>query len=140
MEEVRVSIKSLAVSMQNQFSQIQSQLAVQDTRNVLSEVSSRQQVLTQREKDRKFRGNCFVQPLAKFHALDLFDIQQAVCDLTGHASLVAPQLASNFRTSASDCVRQAEFDPSQTVTLGEIAPMYDIMGSLLLRVDNKVHK
>ena len=74
MDEVQASIKNLEVSMQSQFSQIHSQLAVQDTRNVLSEVSSRQQVLTQREKDRKFRGNCFVQPLAKFHALDLYDI------------------------------------------------------------------
>ena len=98
---------------------------------MLSEDSSRQQVLTQREKDRKFRSNCFVQPLAKYHALDLFDIQQLVGDLTGHASLVSPHLASNFGTSASDGVGQAEYDPSQTVSLGEIAPLYDIMGHLL---------
>ena len=139
MEEVNDSIKNLAVSMQNQFSQIQSQLSVQDTRNVLSEVSSRQQVLTQREKDRKFRGNCFVQPLAKYHALDLYDIQQLVGDLTGHASLVSPQLASTFGTSASDGAGQVEYDASQTVSLGQIAPLYDIMGHLLWMVDNKVH-
>ena len=106
---------------------------------MLSEVSSRQQVLTQREKDRKFRGNCFVQPLAKFHALDLFDIQQSVCDLTAHASLVAPTLASNFGTSASDGLAQPDFDPSQTITLGEIAPVWELMGRLHWTVDNKVH-
>ena len=139
MDHIQASIKNLQVSMQSQFSQIQSQLAVQDTRNVLAEVSSRQQVLTQREKDRKFRGNCFTQPMAKYHALDLFDTQQAVADLTAHASLVCPQLASNFGTSASSGATQPEYDPSQTVTLGEIAPVYDLMGRLLWLVDNQVH-
>ena len=139
MEEVKDSLKSLTLSIQSQFKEINTKLSVQDTRNVLSEVSSRQQILTQREKDRKFRGNSFVQPMAKFHALDLFDIQQDVADLAGHASLVCPQLASTFGTSASESVGQVEYDPSQTVSLGQIAPLFEMIGRLHWNVDNKVH-
>ena len=139
MEQVQASIRSLELSVQTKFSQIQSQLTVQDTRNMLTEVSSRQHVLTQREKDRKFRSNCFTQPLAKFHALDLFDIQQAVADLTSQASLVCPTLASTFGTSAALGQPQPEFDPNQTVTLGEVAPVWELMSRLLWTVDNKVH-
>ena len=139
MDEVKDSIKNLTLSIQSQFKEINTKLSVQDTRNVLSEVSSRQQILTQREKDRKFRGNSFVQPMAKFHALDLFDIQQDVVDLAGHASLVCPQLASTFGTSASESVGQVEYDASQTVSLGQIAPLFEMIGRLHWNVDNKVH-
>ena len=139
MEEVKDSIKNLVISMQSQFKEIQAQLEDQDTRNVLSEVFSRQQVLTQKEKDRKFCSGCFVQPMAKFHTMDLFDIQQQVVDLAGHASLVCPQLASNFGTSASGSVGQVDYDALQTVFVGHIAPLFDMIGCLLWTVDNKVH-
>ena len=48
-----------------------------------------------------------MQPMAKFHALDLFDLQAEIADLAGHASLVAPPLASAFGTSAADGVGSA---------------------------------
>ena len=77
--------------------------------------------------------------MAKFHAMDLYDIQQQVVDLAGHASLTCPQLASNFGTSASSHGSQAEYDPSQTVSVGQITPLYHILGCLLWTMDNNVH-
>ena len=71
--------------------------------------------------------------------MDLFDIQQQVVDLAGHASLTCPQLASNFGTSVSSHGAQMEYDPSQTVTVGQIAPLYNMIGRLLWTVDDKVH-
>ena len=139
LDEVRASIRSLSLSMAAQLQGIQSHLQVQETRNTLSEVSARQQVLTQREKDRKFCVGSFSQPMAKFHAMDLFDIQQQLTDLDAHASLVSSTLASRFGTSASRHGAVVEIDPTQTVTLGQIAPLYDMLGHLLCMVDDKVH-
>ena len=136
MEEVKVSLRSLAESMESRFKEVNAKLSVQDTRNFCTEISSRQLVESQREKDRKFRGNSFVQPMAKFHALDLFDLQAEVQDLAGHASLVASPLASAFGASAADGVG---YDPDATVTYRDLAPMYDMISRLLWSVDRKVH-
>ena len=139
MEEVKVSLRSLAESMESRFKEVNAKLSVQDTRNFCTEISSRQLVESQREKDRKFRGNSFVQPMAKFHALDLFDLQAEIADIAGHASLVAPPLASAFGASAADGVGQVNFDPDATVTYRDLAPMYDMISRLLWSVDRKVH-
>ena len=138
MEEVKTTLRSLAESMESRFKEVSDKLSVQDTRNFCQEISSRQLVESQREKDRKFRGNSFVQPMAKFHALDLFDLQAEVADLAGHASLVAPPLASAFGTSAADGVG-VNYDPDATVSYRDLAPMYDMIGRLLWSVDRKVH-
>merc|ERR1711989_161778 len=102
MEEVKTSLRSLAESMESRFKEVNDKLTVQDTRNFCQEISSRQLVESQREKDRKFCRNSFVQPMAKFHALDLFDLQAEIADLAGHASMVTAPLASQFGTSAAD--------------------------------------
>ena len=52
MEEVKVSLRSLAESMESRFKEVNAKLSVQDTRNFCSEISSRQLVESQREKDR----------------------------------------------------------------------------------------
>ena len=103
------------------------------------EISSRQLVETQREKDRKFRGNSFVQPMVKLHVLDLFDMQAEVTDLAGHASLVAPPLASAFGTSAAELVGRGTYDPDTTVTYRDLAPLYDMISRLLWTTDRRVH-
>ena len=138
MEEVKTTLRSLAESMESRFKEVSDKLSVQDTRNFCQEISSRQLVESQREKDRKFRGNSFVQPMAKFHALDLFDLQAEIADLAGHASLVAPPLASAFGASAADGVG-VNYDPDATVSYRDLAPMYDMIGRLLWSVDRKVH-
>ena len=138
MEEVKTSLRSLAESMESRFKEVNDKLSVQDTRNFCQEISSRQLVESQREKDRKFRGNSFVQPMAKFHALDLFDLQAEIADLAGHASLVAPPLASSFGTSAADG-NGVNYDPDATVSYRDLAPMYDMISRLLWSVDRKVH-
>ena len=138
MDEVKTSLRSLAESMESRFKEVNDKLSVQDTRNFCQEISSRQLVESQREKDRKFRGNSFVQPMAKFHALDLFDLQAEIADLAGHASLVAPPLASAFGTSAADGVG-VNYDPDATVSYRDLAPMYDMISRLLWSVDRKVH-
>ena len=138
MEEVKTSLRSLAESMESRFKEVNDKLTVQDTRNFCQEISSRQLVESQREKDRKFRGNSFVQPMAKFHALDLFDLQAEIADLAGHASLVAPPLASSFGTSAADG-NGVNYDPDATVSYRDLAPMYDMISRLLWSVDRKVH-
>ena len=139
LDEVKVSLRSLAESIESRFKEVNAKLSVQDTRNFCAEVSSRQHVLTQREKDRKHRANGFVQPMAKFHALDLFDAQSEVTDLAGQASLVAPPLASNFGTSAAESVGQVDYDPDTTVTYREIAPVWDLIGRLLWTTDRRAH-
>ena len=138
MDEVKTSIRSLAESMESRFNQINEKLSVQDKRNFYQELSSRQIVESQRQKDRKFRANSFVQPMAKFHALDLFDLQEDLKELAGHASLVAPPLASNFGSSTADGTGVI-YDPDATVTYRDLAPMYDMIGRLLWSVDRKVH-
>ena len=138
MDEVRTSLRGLAESMESRFKEINEKLSVQDTRNFCQELSSRQLVENQREKDRKFRGNSFVQPMAKFHALDLFDLQVEIQDLAGHASLVAPPLASSFGASAADG-NGVIYDPDATVSYRDLAPMYDMISRLLWSVDRKVH-
>ena len=138
MDEVKTSIRSLAESMESRFKEVTEKLSVQDTRNFCQELSSRQLVESQRQKDRKFRGNSFVQPMAKFHALDLFDLQVEIQDLAGHASLVAAPLASNFGTPAADGTG-VNYDPDATVSYRDLAPMYDMIGRLLWSVDRKVH-
>ena len=138
MDEVRTSLRSLAESMECRFKEVNEKLSVQDTRNFCQEVSSRQLVENQREKDRKFRGNSFVQPMAKFHALDLFDLQVEIQDLAGHASLVAAPLASQFGTSAADGTGVI-YDPDATVSYRDLAPMYEMISRLLWSVDRKVH-
>ena len=139
MDEVKTSIRSLAESMESRFKEVTEKLSVQDTRNFCQELSSRQLVESQRQKDRKFRGNSFVQPMAKFHALDLFDLQAEVADLAGHASLVAPPLASAFGTSAAELVGRGTYDPDTTVTYRDLAPLYDMISRLLWTTDRRVH-
>merc|ERR1711873_99291 len=73
-----------------------------------------------------------------FNVLDLFDLQAEITDLTGHASLVAPPLASSFGTSAADG-NGVNYDPDATVSYRDLAPMYDMIGRLLWSVDRKVH-
>merc|ERR1711867_15199 len=138
MDEVRTSLRSLAESMECRFKEVNEKLSVQDTRNFCQEVSSRQLVENQREKDGKFRGNSFVQPMAKFHALDLFDLQVEIQDLAGHASLVAAPLASQFGTSAADGTGVI-YDPSATVSYRDLAPTHEMISRLLWSVDRKVH-
>ena len=138
MDEVKTSIQSLAESMQSQLKEINEKLLVQETRNFCQELSSRQQVENQRQKDRKFRANSFVQPMAKFHALDLFDLQVEIQEIAAHASMVAAPLASNFGSSAADGNGDI-YDPNATVSYRDLAPMYDMIGRLLWSVDRKVH-
>ena len=138
MDEVKTSIQSLAESMQSRFKEINEKLSVQETRNFCQELSSRQQVENQRQKDRKFRANSFVQPMAKFHALDLFDLQVEIQEIAAHASMVAAPLASNFGSSAADGNGDI-YDPNATVSYRDLAPMYDMIGRLLWSVDRKVH-
>merc|ERR1711873_1709 len=73
-----------------------------------------------------------------FNVLDLFDLQAEITDLTGHASLVAPPLASAFGASAANGVG-VNYDPDATVTYRDLAPMYDMISRLLWSVDRKVH-
>merc|ERR1711867_18749 len=51
MEEVKVSLRSLAKSMESWFKEVNAKLSVQDTRNFCTVISSRQLVESQREKD-----------------------------------------------------------------------------------------
>ena len=137
--EAIAAIKALAQSVETRFGEVNAKLSVQDTRNFCTEVTSRQAVQTQRQKDRKFWSNSFVQPAARFHALDLFDGQTEAQDLANHASLVAPPLASNFGTSASDSVGPVAYDPDTTVTYREIAPVWKLIERLLWNCDRRRH-
>ena len=137
--ETVAALRALAMSMETRFGEVNAKLSVQETRNFCTEVTSRQAVMTQREKDRKFWSNSFVQPMARFHAMDLFDGQAEAQDLANHASLVAPPLASNFGTSASDSVGQVAYDPDKTVTYREIAPVWELIGRLLWNSDRRRH-
>ena len=73
--------------------------------NAMAEVNHRASVLSQRKNDRIFRVkvNMFTQPMAKFHAGDLFYIESKVMDLTKHDRLLCPSLTSHFRSSSSRC-------------------------------------
>ena len=115
-------------------------LQAHSVRNSLAEVANRASVMSQREKDRRFRVNAFSQPLARFHAMDLYDIQAKLQDLADHAKLICPQLASNFGTSAAGADAVMDTDsPPVTLTADQLSPLYELLGSLLWVVDDKVH-
>ena len=137
--ETMTALAALAQSVKDQFAAVNAKLSVQDTKNFCSEVTSRQAVQTQRQKDRKFWSNQFVQPAARFHALDLFDAQSDAQDLANHASLVAPPLASNFGSSAPDSTDPVTYDPDTTVTYREIAPVWKLIERLLWHSDRRRH-
>ena len=133
------AVAVLGQSVQEQIAAINAKLSVQDTKNFCQEVTSRQAVQDQRQKERKFWSNQFVQPAARFHALDLFDGQTDAIDLANHASLVAPPLAANFGASAPDSAGPVAYDPDTTCTYREMAPVWKLIERLLWNCDRRRH-
>ena len=58
---------------------------MQSIRNVVTEINQRQLELSLREKARRHRMNEFTQPMAKYHALDLCDLEHGMEDLLATA-------------------------------------------------------
>ena len=82
--------------------------------NAMVEVANRATILTEREKDGRFRINGFT----KFHAGNFCNIEAKCLDLIEHARLIFPQLALNFGTSATRSDVMMEVD-SPVVLTGE---------------------
>ena len=75
---------------------------IQSVRNAVLEVNQRQLELSKREKDRVHRMGKFTQPRAKYHALDLCDLEHAMEDIVATADLAVPILSQLFGSASPD--------------------------------------
>ena len=70
--------------------------------NSLNEVNQRAAELTKREREHSHRMLEFNQPMAKYHAMDLCDLEHAMEDCISTADLAMPCLAATFGPSGDD--------------------------------------
>ena len=113
---------------------------VQCIRNAVMEVNQRQLELSKREKDRVHRMNEFTQPMAKYHALDLCDLEHQMEDIVATADMAVPSLSPLFGSAGPDGDEvQVEIDPSTPLTVGEVTPVWNAVRSMLSMLDDRVH-
>ena len=67
----------------------------------------------------------------------MFDIEAQCLDLAEHTKMICSQLASNFRTSPPGA--DAVMKDDSLVSGEQLKPLYQLIGSLLCLVDDKVH-
>ena len=71
---------------------MQGRLVGLTSRNANPEPSSRQALLNQQFKDRRFRVQAFSNKAAQFHAADLFDIETCAMEVSESVKGLAPSL------------------------------------------------
>ena len=77
-----------------------------------------------RKKECVCRMLKFNQPMAKFHAMDLCDLEHAMEDTVSTADLAVPCLASTFGPSGDDGDNmQDDVAPSTPLAVGDILPV-----------------
>ena len=78
--------------------------------------------------------------MAKFHSLDLFDMEHSMGDLVAKAELGCPQLTSIFGTTVTDdSGMELDTDLSQSLTVEQVLPLYWGLNSLQCMVDKRVY-
>ena len=87
MESFKIAVESIFDAW---ISGMEKTLEEHSYHNAIAEVNHRATVLSQREKDRRFRVNAFTQPMAKFHAGNLLNIEAKATALTEHTRLLCP--------------------------------------------------
>ena len=113
---------------------------MQSVRNAVTELNQRQLELCLREKARRHRMNEFTQPMAKYHALDLCDLEHGMEDLLATADLAVPQLAPLFSSAGTDGDNaQVEVDPSTPITVGAVIPVWNHIRTICGLLDDRVH-
>ena len=105
----------------------------------MAEVQNRALVVSQRDKDRRFRVNAFSQPIDKFHTGNLFDIEAKASDLAEHTWLLFPTLVSNFRPFSAGEVEVIDINSPVTLTGDQLKPMNKLIDGLLCMGDDKVN-
>ena len=101
------------------------------------EVNQHQLELLKREKDREHRMNEFTQPMAKYHALDLCDLEHQMEDIVATADMAVPSLSPLFGSAGPDGDEmQVEIDPSTPLTVGEVTPVWNAIRTLRSVLDN----
>ena len=121
---------------------IQRRLVALAHRNAVPEPSSRQALLNQRQKDRRFRVAAFSNKAAQYHAADLFDIETCAMDVSESVKGLAPslvlQVCQPLPANASKAGVLGE--PTNCSTLGDqITPLLEKLGKLHCLVDNRIH-
>ena len=82
----------------------------------------------------------FNQPMTKFHAMDLCDLEHTMEGTVSMADLAVPCLASTFRPSGDDDMdMQVEVDPSAPLTVGDIQPVWWAIKTLRCMIDDRIH-
>ena len=82
----------------------------------------------------------FNQPMAKYHAMDMCDMEHAMEDCISTADLAVPCLAATFGPSGDDeSDMQVEVDPSTRLTVGDIQPVWRVKKTLRCMLDDRIH-
>ena len=89
-------------AMQAELQEMKQTLANHSLHNSLNEVNQRAAELTQREKDCGHHMHEFTQPMAKYHAMDMCDMEHAMRDCIAVADLAVPVLTHTFRPSGDE--------------------------------------
>ena len=109
------------------------------TSNSLAEASVYASVQSQREKDQKEQLPLFSQSMARFHAMDLFDIQDQIKALSTHVQLCCPQVASHFGSSSVRVDAPVDSDLPVILAGRQLSNLCQLLDSLSWLVDEKVH-
>lgn len=99
--------------MQAELQETKQTLATHTLHNSLNEMSQCHAELTLREKERGHHMQEFNQPMAKYHAMDMFDFEHSMRDCITMAGLAVPVLAPTFKPSADEeSDMQVDVDPT----------------------------
>ena len=78
--------------------------------------------------------------MAKYHALDLCDLEHQMEDIVATADMAVPSLSPLFGSAGSDGDEvQVEIDPSTPLTVGEVTPVWNAIRTLRSVLDGRVH-
>ena len=82
----------------------------------------------------------FNQPMAKYHAMDMFDFEHSMRDCVTLAELAVPVLAATFGPSADEeSEMQVEVDPMTPLTVGDIQPVWKAITGLCWMIYKRIH-
>ena len=122
------------------FTQSETAIAAFRQRNTLSELSSREDSLDKREKDKHHRLQAYSNLMLKSHAGDLFEVEKLCDDVLGSAGSICPDLSAHLRHATSQ-----QSEPMDTgllmgyVPVADLVALYNLLGHLHFEVDTMVH-
>ena len=95
--DVKALFEAQNASLNERFTQSETAISSFRQRNTLSELSTREDRLDKREKDKRHRLQAYSNLTLKSHTGDLFEIEQLCSDVLGSAGSVCPDLTAHLR-------------------------------------------